>query len=673
MTEDTLFEPPQITDADIRWVSTLLGPEESAFYGDCGTDPRQDVLKCMGSLDVAACPGSGKTTLLVAKLAILAEKWRYRTRGICVLSHTNVARHEIETKIGNTNAGRSLLSYPHYIGTIHGFVNDFLALPWLRSKGNLIKMIDTEICEDRRWNKLAWGSRSYLERKKVERSNIRILDANYRLAKKNGQFPCSNSTPTYKDYQRSCQETAKEGYYCYDDLFVWAQEMTDQLPDLVYVIRDRFPILFIDEAQDNSEEQAAILHKIFMEGDGAVIRQRFGDNNQAIFDSMETKEKEATTQKYKFPDEAIVERLPNSHRFGQTIADLVDPLGLVPYGLRGQGPKKKLFVSDMDEGPHTIFLFDEGKMSRLLDAYAELLINTFPAEKLGEGKFWAVGQVHKPSNQTEADKFPRHIGHYWPAYSPELAGLDPRPRTLAQYIFVGLEKAKMTGETYLAVEKISEGILRLVRMVEGGKPLASRRHNHRYILELLKGCDDIQRQYQELLERIVVRREPLTRNAWDDKSCGIRRSVQKIAETISGTSLSGHDNEFLEWTESLGGQSMRRDALKSRSNIYQYPNDDPKVQIRIGSIHSVKGMTHTATLVMETFWYEHNLELLLPWLNGSKSGALKEGARQKSRLKLHYVAMTRPTHLLCLAMKQSCVSDDCLQNLEGRGWQIRTI
>ena len=154
---------PDVTDGDIRWVSSLLGLPGIAFFGHDGTDPRQVVLKSMEPMDVAACPGSGKTTLLVAKLAILAEKWRYRTRGICVLSHTNAARNEIETRLGNVSAGRRLLSYPHFIGTIHGFVNDFLAVPWLRSQGYPIKMIDTDICLERRWRALSFATRSGLQ------------------------------------------------------------------------------------------------------------------------------------------------------------------------------------------------------------------------------------------------------------------------------------------------------------------------------------------------------------------------------------------------------------------------------------------------------------------------------------------------------------------------------
>ena len=89
MDDQSPFALPEITDEDIHWASALLGLGKDAFFGKDGSDPRHAVIKSMEPMDVAACPGSGKTTLLVAKLAILAEKWRYRTRGICVLSHTD--------------------------------------------------------------------------------------------------------------------------------------------------------------------------------------------------------------------------------------------------------------------------------------------------------------------------------------------------------------------------------------------------------------------------------------------------------------------------------------------------------------------------------------------------------------------------------------------------------
>ena len=96
--------------------------------------------------------------------------------------------------------------------------------------------------------------------------------------------------------------------------------------------------------------------------------------------------------------------------------------------------------------------------------------------------------------------------------------------------------------------------------------------------------------------------------------------------------------------------------------------------MRLGSIHSVKGETHTATLVLESFYHSHHLSELKPWLLGTRSGGLKggklEGNRMLGRLKLHYVAMTRPSHVLCMAMRKDALTEEELAVLLTRGWQI---
>ena len=674
MSDGTPFEAPIIGDADICWVSGLLKLPHNAFYGDDRNDPRQKVLKSAGQLDIAACPGSGKTTLLVAKLAILAEKWRYRTSGICVLSHTNVARNQIETQLGNTAAGQILLAYPHYIGTIHGFVNDFLAVPWLRSLGYPIKMIDSEICELRRWKKLHYKWQSALENRHIDKANIRILDSNFNLGKRNGPFPFAHDTATYQNLQKACQETTREGYHCYDDMFVWADDMMNKWPYITGTIRGRFPLLFVDEAQDNSEEQSVILYRIFMDGNGAVIRQRFGDENQAIFDSIGVKE----AKKDKFPVSEF--RLPNSHRFGPKIAQLADPLGLIPYGLKGHGPKKPL-ASGLPEGRHTIFLFGEDRIEKVLDAYAELLIETFSEEELVGGTFTAVGQIHRQPEKKEKQKFPHSIAHYWGDYDPELTRPDPRPKTFVEYVSVGMTRAESSGETYHFVQKIAEGVLRLAGMMDDRKSFFRYRHTHSYVLELLEECADVRWRYEDLVARLAVKREPVTKKMWETHWCDI---VREIAEAIAGVSATNPEVEgFLAWKDGAEGE-MVPVAEKSRDNTYRYPRDDPKVHIRVGSIHSVKGETHTATLVLETYWQDqkgrHNMELLRPWLCGDKSGRADAGVHQESRLKLHYVATTRPSHLLCLAMKlssfqngQSELDDELIQKLGKRGWQIKLV
>lgn len=669
MSREDTFESPTVTDEDICLASQLLGLPVDAFYGADGNDPRQEVLKCMDSIDVAACPGSGKTTLLVAKLAILAEKWKHSTRGICVLSHTNAARHEIEKHLGNTAAGRRLLSYPHYIGTIHGFVNEYLAVPWLRSRGYSIKMIDTEVCRRRRWNSLPFNTRSALEQNHFDPSVLTVKTPDFGIGQvrwgKGGQL--GTDTPTYGNIQKACRQSAVDGYFCYDEMFMWAGELIDTTPVIIDVLRDRFPILLIDEAQDNSKEQSAILSWIFMEGDNAVIRQRFGDANQAIFDFQGAEE--AATDK--FPDTRKME-LPNSYRFGQTIANMADPLGLEPYGLQGIGPKKAL-TSCTPEAQHTIFLFDENSAAKVLDAYGELLLETFSDLELCEESFaaMAVGQVHRPPAEDKGHKFPNHVGHYWSDYDPEQTKHDPVPLTFMQYVFAGHGKSELQRETHVMVEKIAEGFLRLSDFRTGEKSLARPKHQHRHILRLLETSPDILEQYQNLIVQFTVTQGTPTIKTWANHWLGIVRS---IAEAIAGSPLSKEADDFMTWNDTPVTPATPTDANKSRNNIFRYSKNGREVSIQAGSIHSVKGQTHTATLVLETFWYDHNLELILPWFTKKKHGWKKaDGVRQKARLKLHYVAMSRPTHLLCLAMKQSALNEEQIAAIRTRGWQLLQV
>lgn len=123
----------------------------------------------------------------------------------------------------------------------------------------------------------------------------------------------------------------------------------------------------------------------------------------------------------------------------------------------------------------------------------------------------------------------------------------------------------------------------------------------------------------------------------------------------------------------------RRNSREGRrpgksANLFRYPHDDPKISIRLGSIHSVKGETHTATLVLESFHQTHHLKKLLPWLAGKRPKARAdntgEGAAMVERLKLHYVAMTRPSHLLCLAMRSDALTAKEREAIQARNWRI---
>ena len=51
---------------------------------------------------------------------------------VLVLAHTNVAIDEIKERIGKYCS--KLFSYPNFVGTIQGFVDQFLAVPFYINK-----------------------------------------------------------------------------------------------------------------------------------------------------------------------------------------------------------------------------------------------------------------------------------------------------------------------------------------------------------------------------------------------------------------------------------------------------------------------------------------------------------------------------------------------------------
>jgi hypothetical protein len=665
---------PAVTDEDIVGACGLLGLSAGAFHGDDGADPRCEVLKDNGALDVSACPGSGKTTLLVAKLAILAGKWSHRTRGMCVLSHTNTARREIESRLGGTDVGRALLAYPHFVGTTHKFVGEFLAVPWLRSRGYPIRVIDTETCQNRRWVSLPRNTRTALEKAKHGSDSVRVVSADFKLAPlmwAGGTLGAG--TPTYRALQEACKKSTEEGYLCYDDLFVWARDLLKTCPGVVAAVRHRFPVLFVDEAQDNSEEQSACLYEIFTAGGSGVIRQRFGDGNQAIFSFVG--ERAATTDPFPGP---VVRDLPSSHRFGQGIASLSDPLGLIPHGLQGRGPKQAL-ASGAPSGRHTVFVFSPDTAHSVLDAYGALLSNTFSASELASGVFTAVGQVHTPPGGADPSKVPQCIRDYWPAYDPELARSDPQPSTFLGYLAAGLTSSRASGEAHSAVELIAQGVVRLCTFAENPSlPRVHARH-HRHLQGLLQDNPPVRQLYEDILLGLCIYQEPPDRHTWERLWIP---AIKKVAEAVADVTLDTQQAlEFLRWSADSDGESNQSAAARKADNYYRYPADDPVLAIRVGSVHAAKGQTHAATLVLETFWNKHNIRELLPWLTGiSAGGGAENDPQQKTRLKVHYVAMTRPAHLLCIALRRDALEPsgqgtlfDPMSTLSERGWNIETV
>ena len=84
------------TDKEIKMAHDVLLKGKDPF-----DETRVGIIKNDSSCYIQACPGSGKTTALLAKLIILANKLPLADgKGVCVLTHTNVAIDEIKSNVG---------------------------------------------------------------------------------------------------------------------------------------------------------------------------------------------------------------------------------------------------------------------------------------------------------------------------------------------------------------------------------------------------------------------------------------------------------------------------------------------------------------------------------------------------------------------------------------------
>ncbi|NYT78803.1 UvrD-helicase domain-containing protein [Alcaligenaceae bacterium] len=645
-----------------------MGLGANGFAVIDGDGSRLRAMRSLETCDFEACPGSGKTTLLVAKLAILASRWPYRQRGICVLSHTNAARDEIDQRLSSTSPSASLVRYPHFIGTIHSFINEYLALPWLRSKGNPVRLIDTSTALKRRYQKLPWRLRTRMEKKHLDMYALQYDQTDYSGANKK---TLSGDADFCRALEAAARAGSEEGYLCFDEMFVWANELLDLRPEVAADLRMRFPLVFIDEAQDNSELQSAILHRIFRQGgEPSSVRQRFGDSNQAIY----AKPGADGAQTDCFPS-GEPQNLPRSYRFSQEIADATKGLGIVPQALKGAGPARGRVKRDAL--PPVLFLFDDDSVRNVLPRYGEYLLTAFSAEELAAGLFTAIAGVHA-MDEGKTTPIPHAIGHYAPLYNPIIVQKEVIPTTFDQYLSKASRQLSEKGNAQVLVNALASALTRLGELAGAvAVTTQTRKSAHRRLLEILDSSAG-EEAYRDLLDRTLVAEGKFNDEEWAQALPLMMRVASQLTGGAGKLVLNQEAIEFLAKSDNPQSYGAHEDRIEVMvDNLYSHPPHDPKFHIRLGSIHSVKGETHTATLVLESFYYKHHLSELKSWILGERAGGLKkklrgkpelEGSRMLGRLRLHYVAMTRPSHQLCLAMRRDTFIDDELERLKRQGW-----
>jgi len=206
-------------------------------------------------------------------------------------------------------------------------------------------------------------------------------------------------------------------------------------------------------------------------------------------------------------------------------------------------------------------------------------------------------------------------------------------------------------------------LVKSLRIIEVINPVTEKYFTKASLLKSLKEFSP--EEYEHLNLKLAQWCYRLNKN--QDVYDEIRKYISE--EFIQIFKASQNDN-LIEFLESSEKSKLLEEAVVKNPNVCKLNTNGHEIDILVDTIHNVKGETHTATLYLETYYYGYDICSILKYLKNERDDTLKK--RQKQRLKMAYVAMTRPSHLLCLAIHASNLDGHEI-DLEKNGWEIIEI
>lgn len=633
---------------DILPLTRELLSELGDELGGCDfNDPSQtDFLAKATSCNVQAAPGNGKTTLLAAKLALLSRNWLTGRRGVCVISHTNAARTEVEDLIARHPTAARLTAYPHFTGTVTAFINQYLALPYLRGLGWSVRQIDDDAFAAEALRRYpGWGILDSLAKNKRLKLKRRLEDW-IALLNLDPAFTDTSAEPSALTVHcrkgqwgahTSCGKAleslkasmVKSGLYRYADMNALAWRALRENPTLAKRLRDRFPLVILDEAQDTHGDQLRLLEHVFKE-EGAAF-QRLGDINQTLY------EDEGAAPAYWTPGPGCIP-LDTSRRFGGEIARFASLLTarqaqtIVGLGVR---PASRV-----------MFLFDEATIGGVLGAFAEEA-RALWGSGCGMRDLWAVASRHTLAGKKGAWQ-PKSLVDYHPAYRSEGGS-----RSKANLLCRQLQKAAAHHAEARPPAEVTE-------MLAVGVSGLARIHGWKAANDRPIGAHNV---WAALAHRNLVLTRTIRRLLRDHVLAGVavweeaawQAFIDALLPLFSPPPEGSERNikEFCTFVAEQKGDLTDRERRSTKQVQFG------ELTLRLGSIHSVKGKSVDGILVVESEVWKgsgahekcSDLPAVLPRAFGITDDSFN-GVRLIAATNV-FVGITRPRELLGLALRKS--------------------
>lgn len=693
---------PFATDEEIKIAHDILLKDKKPFDSD-----KVNIIKEDSSCYVQACPGSGKTTTLLAKLIILANKMPLpEGKGICVLTHTNVAIDEIKAKLG-TKAD-VLFRYPNFFGTIQTFLHKYVTAAALHYfYGSQITYVDDEMSNAvflKKYYKLPFREsklRRLIFARTASKEHIinaaeiealggvdmltaaNVIKKKKRVDKYIFQLTNYNWSQIPREY-RSLIQTKKNSIqnslilsFKVDwgnnkittnsaPIGVDSQSGTEYMKikeemfsEGILSFQDAYDLAFryirekeLDFSRFSDKRFKYLFIDEVQDCDGLQVDliQKIFDENKVVIQrfgdycqAIYERDECSGPENDKLKDKQVL-HIHDSIRFGEKIAKPLRSLCMVP--------NDKLVGNDEIPSVTPIIITYKDPLS-VLPKYVELL-NTTLIPEMNNRSISDIANQEKREDPLHrinvkacgwvGKKGASAQKRYIESYFPQFEKKNAGPK-VEGVSFNEFILKNLHGTIKEHATSIIQGILKYLDLCEIRN--GNRRYTKTSFLEFLTATNIEQKE--NFLKEVMNWALLIAKSNSDDDINKIRNTIhQYIIETILPLYRKEETPDAFSFFNAINENLPKGQATEHR-NVYH--GDSGTIDIEVSTVHAVKGETHAATLYLETFYNRHHESDRLAEqfkgfaYTGTDADTLKN-------LRVAYVGMSRPRYMLCVAIQQ---------------------
>ena len=695
------------TDEEIKIAHDILLKDNKPF-----DDARVNIIKEDRSCYVQACPGSGKTTTLLAKLIILANRLPMADgKGVCVLTHTNVAIDEIKAKVGSK--ANVLFNYPNFFGTIQTFLHKYVAAAALHYfYGSQIQYVDNDIAKAvllKKYSKLpfnnklkgciygmvinkgypisddeinAWGGVDVLIAAKViKKKGKRVEKYEFQLK----DYDLQNISYTIRTQIRAKRDSIKD----WQEKEIIINAKVDWRDIKVVINQKR-----INSTSESAAEFIKIKEEMFKEGilsfeDAYDLAFRYIREKNLNFSSFSHKR-----FRYLFIDEVqdcdhlqeeLIKKLFDDEkvivqRFGDYCQAIYD----------GEGNDEYENNNDKLRTNNVLPIHNSNRFGEKIAKPLRSLCMEDNHQLVGNEEICSV----KPIIITYEDPLkvlPKYAELLRITIIPEMGNISVLDIAIKERNEDPLHRINIKACGWVG----KKGANDQKRYIETYYPLFEKRsttiklESDSFDSFLLKSHIDSVKDYGTSIIQGVIKFLDLC----DIKNDSRRYTITSLLDFLTTKNVKDKE-EFLcnvmKWTRQISKSSEKEDKLQIKGTIYNYLTgtllplfgknatesaneffnvrvaDDvaeqkleqgnvykeEDIDIEVTTVHAVKGETHASTLFLETFYYgKHESESLADQFKGIAYTGTEN--RKLKSLRVAYVGMSRPRYLLCVAIQKN--------------------